>query len=1193
MNETTHFRMQRPWSRQAAAELLDMSGKLKGFEDVGAKQLDAAVALHRMLLTHGSAYLGDEVGMGKTYVALATVALFRHLQPGFRVLYLAPSQNVLSKWHGRELPAFIRNNVRHADMRLRRPDGTPPARSAACMRVDDWLKCAVSDRHVLDVFVPLSALSFQLYGECADWCKRVKALAEHGGVQVDLEGVTEKKTFKDRAAEIINKAIPFYDLVVIDEAHLLKGGAGTAAADRARFLARALGANRHGGTRRFGAALLLSGTPFDRDLSQLARQFELVAQPDAELAPHQAIASLAARKRNGEKWSALQAGLKPYMIRRVQKLQIGGVQLSRNQYRVELRAEAGISLADDKSARALRQRIFTAVVQKRLIEHLDGANEGRFPMAMFSSWEAYSPPRKTKDNKAEPIASHGDDGDDTQRAADSNALDTSKDDAAPRDARAVDGALMEDIVGSYREAFDEEPPHPKLEAETLRLGNEAFGQGLKQLIFVRRLKSVDDLYLRLNEAYDKWLGEYLRAEGMPGCPDQLMAARRVAAKAGRAAPPIGGASPATRSREKSDELPAHGDTLFSWFFRGELDGAGEDFIARQKPALPVPSVLRERLRTRVESIIGELDWRRFLADRCPGLPDIPVWEIAALASRLQGATTPFMRYRRLQAAWAQLQAERLPVDRARPFRVLREHLITLLYDSGAAAIDHIDTETAEKLLCVPTVALAFYRNGLGEGFLPAWGEAWRELAIVWQGANACKRGADWEEACRTRLEALDLQHEVLFALLRLDHPFIDLYLGWLKAERDDGYASAQSLVDRMIDVCNRDPHGTRFGTASILRNLAEGWEQIAKTNFAEFLKGVDRKNRKQWRQGIQQLLTPFAPVEWASGHNTDGRSAIARRFRMPGYPMALVSTSVLQEGEDLHVCCDRVTHFGISGSPIGIEQKNGRVDRIGSRAQRRLLTGQTVREAGIRVNFPHLSESLEWYQIRDLSISINDYLRSIHEVGAVEAVSDLGLAQTMASSARIPSLLRDPLHSPFEPQWTEEANDVSREEVLRVVADTHGVDVTQGTRQISSLSAAKRDCTPVVLMTNTNELDTFIATSTILSDLERTLLSAIRTGLENEERFPSHLRCEVRPETRVGFFDRRMTRGRDRLVRILVGKLQPDVVVMSALVNKAPELSALCPSKIHGDGGRMRCFRLSERSQAIEFGSILARLLRV
>jgi len=126
------FPKQRLWSPEAAATLLDMSGKLPGFENIGEQQLKAAVALHRMLLTQGCAYLADEVGMGKTYVALAVVALLRHQQPSLRVLYLAPSQNVLRKWYARELPAFIRNNVRQSDMRVQGPSAfrytqVPPA----------------------------------------------------------------------------------------------------------------------------------------------------------------------------------------------------------------------------------------------------------------------------------------------------------------------------------------------------------------------------------------------------------------------------------------------------------------------------------------------------------------------------------------------------------------------------------------------------------------------------------------------------------------------------------------------------------------------------------------------------------------------------------------------------------------------------------------------------------------------------------------------------------------------------------------------------------------------------------------------------------------------------------------------------------------------------------------------------------
>ncbi|WP_321813110.1 MULTISPECIES: helicase-related protein [unclassified Paraburkholderia] len=1029
------FSQQRPWSRAAATELLDMSAGLAGFEDIGARQLDAAIALHRMLLTHGTAYLADEVGMGKTYVALATVALFRHIQPGFRVLYLAPSQNVLHKWHRRELPAFLANNVRRGEAQA--SNDVPPVASESCMRVDDWLRVAVSTPAVRDVFVPLSALSFQLSGDSDDWYTRVKGLAESAGVSVDLTGVKTKATFKERAAGIINDAIPYYDLVVIDEAHLLKGGSGTAASDRARFLARALGSLGHGGTRRFRAALLLSGTPFDRDLLQLARQFELFARPGGRDAPHKAITALAVRKRAGESWSEIQAGLKPYLIRRVQKLKVGGNHLSRNQYRVERRAEAGISLANDTSAKALRQRIFTAVVQKRLIEHLDGENEGRFPLAMYSSWEAYPEPGKRSGRDVPSERPPGTEADIPEAGTpQSDALDVEHDDSVAGDGLALDGAVMSNVVGSYREVFGKQPPHPKLEAETRRLAGEAFGQGLKQLVFVRRLKSVDDLFLRMNEAYDAWLVAYLQAEHMIVAPDEMLDARRAAASERHRKASAGKSYPQqTGSNEQLDDLPALGDTLFSWFFRGTLDGHGRAFCRDQTPPLPEPGQLRERLRDpeRMESIIGELDWRSFVTERCAGLPEIPVREIAERASRLNGPNNVLMRYRRLQLAWVQLQAERLPAGEARVFQLLGRHLLPQVYGAGTLNFDRIEENTAKTLLAASTIPLALYQRGLGDLFLPAWDTAWQTAVLAQRSAGANLGGARSPDPVRV-LESLDLQREVFFALLRLDHPFIDLYLGWRGASQDEGKKAAPLLVERLVEVCERDRGGARFGTASILLQLADAWEQIAKTNFADLLKGGDRSERSQWRLRIQQRLTPFAPVEWASGANTEGRSAIARRFRMPGYPMVLVSTSVLQEGEDLHVCCDRVTHFGISGSPIGIEQKNGRVDRIGARAQRRLLAGHPVSNAGIHVSFPHLSESLEWYQIRDLSVSINDYLRSIHKIRAHAVQGDLSLAATVANRVPIPSLLSNHLDSPFEPEWSEAEGDVVPQDVLRDIA---------------------------------------------------------------------------------------------------------------------------------------------------------------
>src|SRR3954470_20402641 len=96
-------------------------------------QLDGAVALHNILERHRIAYLADEVGMGKTYVALGVVALLRHFQPDTRVLVIAPRQNIQRKWQ-KELQLFVKYNVRVSDMRVRTPIGTPVRPLVHCDR---------------------------------------------------------------------------------------------------------------------------------------------------------------------------------------------------------------------------------------------------------------------------------------------------------------------------------------------------------------------------------------------------------------------------------------------------------------------------------------------------------------------------------------------------------------------------------------------------------------------------------------------------------------------------------------------------------------------------------------------------------------------------------------------------------------------------------------------------------------------------------------------------------------------------------------------------------------------------------------------------------------------------------------------------------------------------------------------------
>ena len=112
-------------SVEFARELIDFAPtdetQRMGF---GESQLHGAVAAYNMLARNRIAYLADEVGMGKTYVALGVFGLMRHLQPEARVMVIAPRENIQRKWV-KELRNFVRKNWRVDDNRVRSLQGDP------------------------------------------------------------------------------------------------------------------------------------------------------------------------------------------------------------------------------------------------------------------------------------------------------------------------------------------------------------------------------------------------------------------------------------------------------------------------------------------------------------------------------------------------------------------------------------------------------------------------------------------------------------------------------------------------------------------------------------------------------------------------------------------------------------------------------------------------------------------------------------------------------------------------------------------------------------------------------------------------------------------------------------------------------------------------------------------------------------
>jgi len=76
-------------------------------------------------------------------------------------------------------------------------------------------------------------------------------------------------------------------------------------------------------------------------------------------------------------------------------------------------------------------------------------------------------------------------------------------------------------------------------------------------------------------------------------------------------------------------------------------------------------------------------------------------------------------------------------------------------------------------------------------------------------------------------------------------------------------------------------------------------------------------------------------VRLANGEvKSESRRRLMLAFNTPFFPEILIASSVLAEGVDLHLDCRFVIHHDLCWNPSTIEQRTGRVDRIGCKSER-------------------------------------------------------------------------------------------------------------------------------------------------------------------------------------------------------------------------------------------------------------------
>jgi broad specificity phosphatase PhoE len=90
----------------------------------------------------------------------------------------------------------------------------------------------------------------------------------------------------------------------------------------------------------------------------------------------------------------------------------------------------------------------------------------------------------------------------------------------------------------------------------------------------------------------------------------------------------------------------------------------------------------------------------------------------------------------------------------------------------------------------------------------------------------------------------------------------------------------------------------------------------------------DELDGEQW----QMLLPNVRLVNGAAKQET--RQRLMLTFNTPFYPEVLIASSVMAEGVDLHMNCRYIIHHDLCWNPSTLEQRTGRVDRIGAKAER-------------------------------------------------------------------------------------------------------------------------------------------------------------------------------------------------------------------------------------------------------------------
>ena len=486
-------------------------------------------------------------------------------------------------------------------------------------------------------------------------------------------------------------------------------------------------------------------------------------------------------------------------------------------------------------------------------------------------------------------------------------------------------SILEETIGRRTEDHDPDTEHRKVQATVQRV-LEFFKRGQKSLIFCVYIKTAETIRDQLQTAIDKYLGQIRESVfGNTAAFDNFR--RRF-----------------FNRREALFSLIQDHPLL------GELQGGRVG--VRPQVALTVDHLrqIGALMVTRGEYAESDKPDRRLLIAATEHVA-VKSWRDNPEGAKWLGEVLrncPDLIDRMVDPRWLEAREPLSRSERAgRVRRALdpeaREHASDPLEAEESAGDVHPGPTKDFTEDAVDAWLRRLREDAIGEIVAPYFGHG---LIAASGGRQPLLAEHHWQLLAELDLETRAVAGQVFRRILMAEE-FLLRYL--TDVEKDQAERWADYLSERYVKPLAGHLESLRDRVHAYLETLAR-----AKKNHAllsGYHAGAENRNVVQLVKG-----------------DTQNRDRYFLGFNTPYRPEILVSTSVGQEGIDLHRECRHVLHHDLCWNPATIEQRTGRVDRIGSKVERERMgiQNQDNEEPTLEIAVPYLAATYDERMFEEL-----------------------------------------------------------------------------------------------------------------------------------------------------------------------------------------------------------------------------------